>query len=339
MAFYISNFNEVGMKKYSIWIGLMAGATFFFLALATVIGRYFFIMPVYNPALFKLEQSTNTLIIGASHSATSFDTNYFKDSLSVASSGEPLFFTYYKTKALLENNPQIKNIIVAISPIHIGPYSERNLFLNDSGSRKFAMNYYFLIDDINDPIIKKISSDNIISYLKFHWGIPFNYMSDLRPVFNYYTNRIKYTDYVFFGGVERVRGNHIEHDRIKKKAKYYFYDKANQSKPNEIGIENIHRIASLTKQFDVKLIIVSTPLHPYFIKQIPEEIQESYDRTIEDIQDQNKNITFIDLSHHFLDDNKYLDGDHLNLEGEIAFSQFFMKEYLTMQPYKTNLLR
>jgi len=185
VAFYIFNFNEATMKKYSTWIYITAGSTLALIILASIIGKYFFVGPVYNPALFKFEDSTKTVIIGASHSATSMDTDYIEGALNVAMSGEPLYFSYYKAKALLKNNPQIKDVIVAISPIHVAQYSDKYLFQGNAGSRSSAMSYYYLIDDLSDPLINKLSSDNIIAYLKFHWGLPFNYMSDLKVVVNY----------------------------------------------------------------------------------------------------------------------------------------------------------
>jgi hypothetical protein len=328
VAFYISNFNEAAMKKYSTWISITAGATLVLLILVSLIGKYFFVTPVYNPELFKFNESTNTLIIGASHSATSMDTDYIKNALSVATSGEPLYFTYYKAKALLKNNPQIKDVLVAISPIHVAQYSDKNLFQGNAGSRANVMNYYFLIDDLSDLLINKLSSDNIIPYLKFHWGLPFNYMSDLKLVLNYYTNNVNYTDYSFFGGEERIKGNHIEKYRLREKAKFYFYDENDKINASASGVEVIHRIASLSKQFNVKLTIISTPMHPYFIKQIPNKIQEKYDKTIKSVQQKYTNIRFIDLSDFQINEDNFLDGDHLNSKGITKFSQYLVEKHL-----------
>lgn len=316
------------MKKYSSWLWVVMGSIFLLISLAALIGKYLYINPVYNQELFKLEPSTSTLIIGASHSATALDPDYIDDALNVASSGEPLFFTYYKTKALLKINPQIKHLVVAISPIHIGSYAEKQLFQGNSASRKYAMDYYFLVDDLSDPLIQTFSSDNIIAYLKFHWGMPFNYMSDLKVVVNYYRNKVTFTDYSFFGGVERVDGNHIEPNRQRAKAEFYFLDEINQINPSNVGIEVIHRIANLSKEFDVTLSIVSTPMHPYFISQIPDSIQNKYDEVIYKVTSQNPKVNFIDLSNLPMAETKFLDGDHLNTQGATEFSKLLFTKYI-----------
>lgn len=319
------------MKKHLNWLLITVVSTLALLISASLIGKHFFVGPVYNPALFKFEDSINTLIIGASHSATSMDPDYIEGALNVAISGEPLYFTYYKAKALLKNNPHIKDVLIAISPIHVAQYSDNYLFQDNAGSRSITMNYYFLIDDLSDPLINTFSADNIISYLKFHWGLPFNYMSDLRVVLNYYRNNVNYAEYPFYGGVERIEGNHIEKERITNKAKFYFYDENGQANASDTGVKIIHRIASLTEQFDIKLTIISTPMHPYFIKQIPEKIQQKYDETIKSVEQKHTNIKFIDLSNFPINEDKFLDGDHLNVQGSAEFSQFLVRERLQLK--------
>ena len=168
----------------------------------------------------------------------------------------------------------------------------------------------------------------LISYLKFHWGLPFNYMSDLRLVLNYYRNKIDYTVYPFFGDVERVEGNHIEKNRITDKAKYYFYNESDQVNVSTLGVEFINRIASLTEQFNINLTIISTPMHPYFIQQIPEEIQQTYNKTIKTVLQNYVHIKFIDSSHFPINEDMFLDGDHLNVRGLAKYSQFLVKEHL-----------
>ena len=316
------------MKKHSTWLFITVCLTLTLLILASLIGKYIFVSPVYNTELFKFKKTINTLIIGASHSATSIDPIYIEGSLNVALSGEPLYFTYYKAKTLLKNNPNIKNILVAISPIHVAQYSDKYVFTGNAESRNNAMNYYFLIDDLSDPLINLFSSDNILSYLKFYWGLPFNYMSDLRIVLNYYRNDVNYEDYAFYGGVERAEGNHIEKDRITNKAKYYFYDEKDQINTSELGVEVMQRIASLSEQFDIKLTIISTPMHPYFIEQIPEKIQQKYNKTIKIILQNYANVEFLDYSNYPINVDKFLDGDHLNAQGSTEFSQFLVKKHL-----------
>ncbi|MBL4703259.1 MAG: SGNH/GDSL hydrolase family protein [Flavobacteriales bacterium] len=321
------------MKKHSAWLFITASLTLTLLIFSSLIGRIFFVSPVYNPNLFEFKDTINTLIIGASHSATSIDPDHIEGAISVALSGEPLFFTYYKAKVLLSNNPHIKDVLIAISPIHVAQYSDKNVFQGNSKSQNKAMNYYFLIDDFSDPLINQFSSGNILGYLKFHWGLPLNYMSDLRVALNYHRNTIDYSAYPFFGGVERIEGNHTEKDRITEKVKYYFYDENGKANASDFGAEVTRRIASLTEQFDIKLTIISTPMHPYFIQQIPENIQQKYDETIKSVLQHYPNVRFIDSSAFPISEDQFLDGDHLNAQGLEKYSRNIIKEHIKSTSY------
>jgi len=139
---------------------------------------------------------------------------------------------------------------------------------------------------------------------------------------------VHYKEYEFFGGVERVEGNHIENDSLIDKAKYYFYDENEHVNVSKTGVEVIHRISSLSEKFDIKLTIISTPMHPYFIKQIPEKIQNKYNETIKAVQQKYTNIKFIDLSDFQISEDKFLDGDHLNAKGIKEFSKYLAEEHL-----------
>jgi hypothetical protein len=320
------------MNNYAKWLVVSLISVVTFLVLASLIGKFIYISPVYDTTLFKLEPSKSTLIVGASHSATAMDTDYINGAINVALSGEPLFFTYYKTKALLANNPKINHIVIAISPIHIAKYAETQLFSESSGSREAVMKYYFLLDDMSDPLIKKFSSDNIIGFLKFKLGVPFNYMSDLRVVFNYYKNNVVFTDYDFFGGVERYTENYIEQERQSAKAAFYFDGGNSDRSVSDVGIKIIKRIASLSDDYDVKITVLSTPMHPYFISKIPNSIKVTYDNLMQEIEQKHAKLRFVNLSEFRLLESKFLDGDHLNTYGAAEFSQYLSKEGLVGSP-------
>jgi hypothetical protein len=314
------------MDIYTKWLGWMLGFFFLIVVVASVMAKFLVIDPVYNSRLFILNEASTTLIIGASHSATSMHTEYLDKSINVAKSAEPLFFTYYKAKALLKNNPHIEHLVVAVSPLHISKYSAQQLFQGNAGSRESAMAYYFLVDDVSDPLINTFSSDNIIAYLKFKWGVPFNYMSDLKVVFNYYRNNIVYSEYSFFGGEESFKGNRVAEYRQKAKSDLNFYGENKKPSISDSGKEAIRRIADLSDQFNVSMTIISTPTHPYYRSLRPALIEKEYRGLIAAVLAKHNNIVYYDYADFALSESDYLDADHLNTNGAAKFSRYLQAQ-------------
>lgn len=322
------------MLSYKKWLGLVL---FIFLAtvfLTSITFKLVVINPVYDKSIFKLDKSIDTLVIGASHSATAFNPKYLSNTENVSKSGEPFFFSYYKAKVLLANNPQIRNVVVSISPIHLSKYAERQLFQGNAGSREYAMAYYFLIDNISDNLIKHLSSDNILSFMKYKLGVPFNYMTDLKVTYNYYTNNIIYSDYAFWGGYEAYNGSHLAPELQKDKSDFYYFGDDNKLEISMKGELMIRQLATLVDEYPIKLKIIATPTHSYFRTLTPEQVNKHYFSLLNELADLNANITFHDLSDFELDNDSYLDSDHLNSKGGIEFSKFvekagFLKSYDT----------
>ncbi len=97
---------------YKKWLLTISISTLALLAISVVIGKTL-IAPIYNPDLFVIDEQYSTVIIGASHSATSFNPEHLSNSKNLAESGEPLFYTYYKLKTLLRLNKHITRIVLS----------------------------------------------------------------------------------------------------------------------------------------------------------------------------------------------------------------------------------
>ncbi|MBF7072164.1 hypothetical protein ISG33_01950 [Glaciecola sp. MH2013] len=289
--------------------------------ISSIVNYFVVIKPVYNTDNFKLPD-VSTIVVGASHSATAIDTAALKQITNLAKSGEPLFFSYYKSKMLLTNNEDIDHLVVAISPIHIGKYADEHIFSNSSGSRKFVMDYFFLIDETNDPFINKYSLDYVIGISKFKLGVPFSYMSDLKVTLNYYTSQFTHSDYAFWGGVESLDGNHIEESRQLEKSNFYYVGENSSIRSSKIGVESIRRLFSLSEEYDVKVTVITTPMHPYFRSLTPPNIKKEFVGLIDNLVLQYPNSSYYDFSSFELDNDDYLDGDHLNKQGAAKFTGY-----------------
>lgn len=98
-----------------------------------------------NSDAFKLAPNINTLIVGDSHSWLSLDPNIITGSVNVSESGECIFYTYYKLKYFIKQNPGVlRNVILAFSYHNISKkYQEGFLFEEIKSSS--SMEKYYLI--------------------------------------------------------------------------------------------------------------------------------------------------------------------------------------------------
>jgi lysophospholipase L1-like esterase len=146
-------------------------------------------------------------------------------------------------------------------------------------------------------------------------------MGDMRLLFNYYLKSPILNDYAFIGGVESYEGNNIAQSLQIAKAKFYFFDKLNNVEVSELGKESIKRLFRLSEELNIKVSVITTPMHPYFNSLIPNMIQEEFDQLITDLLITFPDVDYFDLSSFQLQNNDFLDGDHLNSNGASKFTE------------------
>lgn len=294
--------------------------------LTAVTGKLLLIDPVFDTANLVLKDAVNTLIVGASHSACAFNPNLFDNAVSAANDGEPIFLTYHKAKTVIEKNEGIKTIVMAFSPLHLSKSQDFNLFSRNAASRNFHMNYFMLIDNEGRKFLDKSSEDFWVAKMKYDFGLPLSYMSDLPLIINHYMDRNNCFSYDFWGGFNRTNGVHLEDDSIIKKTNYYFYDSQHTVLGvSEIAIEHLKKIIELCENKSIQLIMVNTPKHRKYRIRTPLYYHTEYQKFVEKhISDTDKNILYLDFAKVGMEDSMFFDGDHLNKIG----SDFFWQNYL-----------
>lgn len=306
--------------RSSHWLGWTFVIVLVLLAVSAVVGRLAYQGPAYSADNYVIEAPGDTLIIGASHAATGLNPDFLEGAISVARSGEPLFFTYYKTRQLLASNPQIRRVLVSLSSIHVCGFAEYSFFSGNSASRVQSMNYYPLMDDEADPLLPRFSADRWLSFLKYKVGVPFNYMDDTRVVLKHYTGGLQPSEFRFYGGFESFEETHLDPAQVSEKAAFYFLGDAGAAALSDVGMESIRRLLGLSDTNDVEVVVVRTPEHPRFRQATPAVCQDGYVRLITDRAEANNGVRFFDYGEYALPDDHFLDGDHLNRRGSEVFS-------------------
>lgn len=303
------------------WLGWTFILVVLMLVVVSVIGRLAYQGPAYSAENYQIDAAGDTLIIGASHAATALNPDHLDGAISVARSGEPLFFTYYKTRQLLASNPGIERVIVALSSIHVCGFADYSFFSGNSASRIQSMNYYPLLDDEKDPLLPIFSADRLLSFLKYKVGVPFNYMDDTKVVLKHYTGSLQPNDFRFFGGFESFDETHLESAEVLEKAAFYFYGDDDVPVLSEVGRESIRRLFTLSESHDVDVFVIRTPEHASFWRATPQLCQDEYLDVVETGARENERVQFYDYGKLELPDDHFLDGDHLNQVGSEVFSK------------------
>lgn len=288
----------------------------------TVIYKSVIIDPLYKLKSFPIDKSVDTIFAGASHTACAFCPEYYPNSINIGRSGEPVFFTYFKLQKLLNDNKQIKQVIIAFDPIHISKYQDNLMYKNTSNSRNTYLDYFFLLHSKDYSSLQSYTEDFYISWLKYELGIPFSYLRDIKLSYKEVKNIIKNSDYNFWGGQEKKDEVHLDNKHLAKKIAVYFNFPESDNKFSETSIQSIEAIASLCDQKRIKLTLIRTPLYKKFSEQIPKIYTDKFSTIINSITKKHKNVACYDLSNLNLPKNIFLDGDHLNTDGSKIFTSY-----------------
>ena len=301
---------------YKKWLQLVIFSFLAFMLLAAIAGKLI-IQPIYNPELFVLDDSFNTVVVGSSQSSVSFNPEYLNHTRNLADSGEPIFYAYYKLKTLLKNNKHIKRVMIAFSPVHISKYQDYHMFTGSAGSRKFIMSNFIFMDGANDKYIKKLSFDYMVGVLKYDLGLPLNYMEDLPFMYKYYIKGQKHKALYIGQDFVKIFNSHITDEIIKEKSDFYFYGDDKEMRISDAAVESFNRMVNLATENNIELVVVYTPVHKKFEKLMPDFYIERY----REIINANRNkIVYYDLHDENFADDEFYDGDHLNEKGSIHFS-------------------
>ncbi len=96
-----------------------------------------------------------------------------------------------------------------------------------------------------------------------------------------------------------------------KRLSFQFYKNDKINEFSELNILYLNKIAALCKEKNINIVLLKTPLHPYYKKKIPIEYLEKYDKIIV-----NNHFEVVDFKDIILNDSCFIpDGDHVSVKG------------------------
>ena len=251
---------------------------------------------------YKVKTGVTTIFIGDSHVQLAINDAILPNCTNLSQRGESLFFSFFKLKKILQNNPTIKKVYVGIGYHSISSYFNENAFADN-----VPANYFFIV-----PFHEKI---NLVKQNIKNPGFLISIISSgIKTVY------AENEDLPFSGKYENVyKKTAAIKEVVEARIKEQFYKNNELRNFSKINIDYFNNIVSLCKNKNIEIVALKTPTNNYYNNIVPSEFRNKYD----DIISFNK-IQLVDFANLKLEDSCFLpDGDHVSQKGAFSITNYF----------------
>ena len=247
---------------------------------------------------YKIKSDKSTIFIGDSHIENAINDSIIPHSKNMGSNSEFFYFSYYKLKQLLKDNPTIKQVYLCFSFHSLSSYYD-DAVISGEYSPFIASRYYFSF-----PIKEQIrliywNKNNLPFFIKtvIKTGIKQSLENEFRPFIGSFSNNFNETN-----AIDSIMDNRLLH---------IYYENDRLKSFSEINIHYFNEIIKLCKKEGVDFTVVNTPINEYLLKKIPNKYKNKLNELVKTNQ-----LNYIDLSNLELSDNCFFsDGDHVSSLG------------------------
>lgn len=258
---------------------------------------------VFVKTNYKVKSGITNVFLGDSHIQLAINDSLILESLNCGATSETFYFSYYKLKNLLNDNPSIKNVYLGFSFHNLSGYSDR--FVTGDYSASIAPKYYFIL-----PLKEQ--------FRLIYWNRNdlFSFVRDVIKTGVSQTFKVKH--YPFMGGYSREFNKTFAADSsMNKRINFQYFDNGKLNSVSRFNINYLYKIISFCKRSRINLVLINTPLHRYYYDKIPRVYKEELNKIVV-----KNRLKFIDLSKLKFEDNCFIpDGDHVSTIGADKVSE------------------
>ncbi|MFT5777401.1 MAG: hypothetical protein ACI837_000333 [Crocinitomicaceae bacterium] len=252
---------------------------------------------------FELDANVSTLFMGDSHVQQAINDSLLVESKNLGVDSESFFFTYHKLKSYLTANKQIKKVNLGFSYHSLSSYFDA--YISGEYSRTVSLRYFNDLPASDRMTCILWNSDNISSYLK---ELIFLGDGSSKSVTVGYRNTFTKSK--------------AKKSSMDKRIKFQFYSDGQVNGFSSINLEYLDLIIALCKEKDIELVLINTPMHPYYQDKIPAEFIRKYQEIVA-----MNNLEIIDFASFTLDDDCFIpDGDHVSVEGAKRVAEYLLNK-------------
>jgi hypothetical protein len=257
---------------------------------------------VNKKSSFKLNSSPKHLILGHSHPACAFNDSLIENTVNLSNPGESYFYTYFKAKQLIEDNPSIKVIFIEFTNNQINESMDNwiwgEAFMNDRYPK------YSPFIEYNDKMI--LARNN---FYDFSASISLSLKENSGRLL---TQNYNYSKKI--GGYRYLDRNKTD-SLVKAVPDDNSYLK--KIKISERNLEYLSKTIQLCQEQNKKVILIRSPLHDQYLGYTNEEVYQEIRKK------RFNSIEYLDFSNFPLSNSEFGDLEHLNYKGAEKFSKWF----------------
>lgn len=286
------------MKKFII------KTTAFFITIVIVMGGNY----IFNTSRLKQDlnlKDTKILLAGDSRIMTGIDPELIPQSKNIAQNSESYLITYYKLRRILDQQSQVKTIILGFSYPSFSAYLD-GIFKNDIAT-----------SDVFNRIYPIMSPEDFgpISIDKEKY-----YLARFKNLLVYpHSDHQKY-----MGGFQKLKYGLDKADLNSVILRHYFDKDSVNIGISKYAYSYLDSIRTICEQKNIRLVLVNMPFHKDYLEKIPENFKRYYQDKKTFLEQKGQLI--LDYEKLPMEDQYFKDYNHLDYEGAIYFTNILIKD-------------
>lgn len=300
---------------------------------------------IINAQPYLLEEGVKTVFLGDSHIKGGVIYKMFPNSINLAQAFEPLAISFLKARHIIENNPEVEQLVVGFSYNNLSTIN--NFFFNDPRWRgeMFKRSYPLIAYD-ELVAIKPDWESLIINYSKNIIVPNVQYINNLfreKKHFPFIEKKLSF-DIPESKIDSLIKNSHTVNDlpnlklnkarkKLDKITGVHFNYKDSEGLSLS-SLEFMRKLVAYTKEKKIDLYLVSMPMHKDYLERVPHKVKKKFSNTVNRVV-KNKHVHFIDISDKINIDHLYRNHDHINALGAVRATEMIAEamgvETLTFQ--------
>ena len=251
---------------------------------------------------FKLPSQPKHLVLGHSHPACAFNDSLINNLVNLATPGESYYYTYFKSKKLIEQNSSVEIVFLEFTNKQIEAEIDRWIW----GHQHITYRYPLYASFINTADRKVFIKHNFRGFIK---ASSLSLRQNLKRIFK---NKHSYINSI--GGyvdVKISKTDSIINDLIINPLPVKPFQQS------EYSLHYLSKIIEYCKENNIEIYLIRSPQHDMYDGYVNEELFQSIR------QNNFPDIEYLDFSRFPLSNQKYVDLGHLNYDGAKVFSNWF----------------
>jgi len=256
---------------------------------------------------FHLTPNPKYIVIGHSHPECAFNDSILKDFRNISFSGESYFYTLFKTKKILEQNPSIKLVFMEYENRYVNESCNQWIWSDDKMGLAYPKYSSFM--SISDKLL--LLRNNPSGYLNvFSLSIKNRLKRILTSNFHF--------SYEIIGSYKYLIRNYTDSlVRNYPASESEFIKNSQEPLKHKYNLIYLSALIRYCKKMGKRVILIRSPLH----KKYPGYVNEP--RYKEILKSRYADIEYLDFSKFPLSNSEFGDLEHLNYKGAKVFSTWF----------------